>query len=161
MRRSCIPSHISRWSRDTCTGGTNARVNTGGNYSRVVLYANYARSLNYQYALVKSPDSVGVTLMFDTGTGNIQRLIDVSKLAAHLGHDQCTALMALHAFSGCDSTSVFRWIGKLKPMKTLQHLPKYIPTIKWLGDTWDIPDDDMDDLESFTCAMAEHRKSPR
>ena len=133
--------------------------------SRVVLYANYARSQNYQYARVKSPDSdvffillhyastVGVTVMFDTGTGNKQRLIDVSKIAAKLGHDQCTAFMALHAYSGCDSTSAFRWIGKLKPLKTLQRLPKYIPTLKRLGDTWDVPDEDIGELESFTCAI--------
>jgi len=36
--------------------------------------------------------------MFDTGTGNKQRLINVSKLAAQLDHNHCTALMGLHAF---------------------------------------------------------------
>ena len=32
-------------------------------------------------------------------------------------------------------------------------LRKYIPTLKRLGDTWDITDDDMDDVESVTCAI--------
>ena len=99
--------------------------------SRVILYVNYARSKNYRYVRMKSPDSdlffillhyavpLGdLTILFDTGTGNKQRLIDVSKLAVSLGQDKCTALMSLHAFSGCDSTSAFRGIGKLKLVKT-------------------------------------------
>jgi len=57
--------------------------------------------------------------LFGTGTGNKQMLINVSKLAEDFGQEKSTAIMALHAFSGCDTTSAFRGIGKVKPLKIL------------------------------------------
>lgn len=134
--------------------------------SRVILYVNYARSQRYDFVRVKSPDSDvffillhyaasvdGITILFDTGTGNKQRLINVSKIAADFGQEKSTALMALHAYSGCDSTSAFRGIGKIKPVKTLLRLPQYIPILNKLGDTWDLPEELNNQLDSFTCAM--------
>ena len=42
------------------------------------------------------------------------RYIDLTAIAEHLGSDVCTALPALHAFSGCDSTSAFSgWEKKI------------------------------------------------
>ncbi len=37
------------------------------------------------------------------------------------------------------------------PTKVRSH--QLVPTLKRLGDTWDVPDNDLDDLESFTCAI--------
>ena len=51
-------------------------------------------------------------VLFDTGSGNKQQLINVTTLSAELGQDLCTALMSLHAFSGCDMTSAFRGVGE-------------------------------------------------
>lgn len=134
--------------------------------SRIILYLNYARDKEYKFVRVKSPDSdiffillhyVGssseTVILFDTGTGNKQRLINVSQLAGDLGQDMCTSLMALHAYSGCDSTSAFRGIGKVKPVKCLLRLQEYVPTLSSLGDSWDVPDDVIEQLESFTCAL--------
>ena len=134
--------------------------------SRVILYVNYARSQRYDFVRVKSPDSDvffillhyaasvdGITILFDTGTGNKQRLINVSKITADFGQEKSTALIALNAYSGCDSTSAFRGIGKIKPVKTLLRLPQYIPILNKLGDTWDLPEELNNQLDCFTCAM--------
>ena len=67
--------------------------------------------------------------------------------------EYCTALMALHAFTGCDSTSAFKGVGKIKPIKTMQKMPKYQPLLAKLGDSWEVSEDLVKDLEEFTCAM--------
>uniref|UniRef100_UPI00358E53D5 uncharacterized protein n=3 Tax=Myxine glutinosa TaxID=7769 RepID=UPI00358E53D5 len=134
--------------------------------SRIILYCEYAQSKNFNYVRVKSPDTdvffillhyahrlADITVLFDTGTGNKKKLINISELAHNYSHEYCTALMALHAFCGCDTTSAFRGIGKVKPMKTLLKIPRYVPVLAQLGDTWDIPSQLLDDLEAFTCAI--------
>jgi hypothetical protein len=60
----------------------------------------------------------GVTILFDTGTGNKKRLIDITKLAQQYQQELCTALLGMHAFTHCDTTSAFKEIGKVKPIKT-------------------------------------------
>ncbi|KAG1714581.1 hypothetical protein GQR58_001013 [Nymphon striatum] len=37
----------------------------------------------------------------------------------------CAALLGLHAFTRCDTTSAFKGIGKVKPLKLLQQKPRY------------------------------------
>lgn len=80
-------------------------------------------------------------------------MFDVSKIAEEYGQQKCTSLMYLHAFIGCDSTSAFRGIGKLKPIKTLPRQEKYIPALQKIGDTWNIPDTLFDELESYTYSV--------
>ena len=134
--------------------------------SQIILYCEYARSQKYSHIRVKSPDSdifvilmhyaatmTDVTILFDTGTGNKKRLIDVTEIARGYSTQHSTAIMALHVFSGCDSTSAFKGLGKVKPLKTLSRLPKFVPVLARLGDTWEVPDDLMDDLDEFTCAL--------
>ena len=50
----------------------------------------------------------GVTILFDTGTGNNKRLIDITKLAQQYQQELCTSLLGLHAFTRCDTTSAFK-----------------------------------------------------
>jgi hypothetical protein len=134
--------------------------------TRIILYCEYAQSQNYEYVRVKSPDTdvffillhyarrlADITVLFDTGTGNKKRLINVSELAQNYSEEYCTALMALHAFCGCDSTSAFRGIGKVKPMKTLLKMPQYVSVLAQLGERWDITSQLEDDLDAFTCAI--------
>jgi hypothetical protein len=63
-----------------------------------------------------------VPILFDTGTGNKKKLIDITKLAQQYQQELCTALLGLHAFTRCDTTSAFKGIGKVKPIKTLQKI---------------------------------------
>ena len=98
--------------------------------TRVIMYCKYAEQQGYEYARVRTPDSdiffliilhfvltFTITILFDTVTGNNKQLINVTELANGLTQEYCTALLALHAFTHCDTTSAFRGKGKVKPMK--------------------------------------------
>lgn len=131
--------------------------------SRVVLYCKYASDNGYSYVRVKSPDSdifwihharkFDITILFDTGHGNKKRLLNITALAHHYSEQMCEALLALHAFSGCDTVSSFKGIGKVKPLKLLLKSPLYCETLKKLGNEWEISEDLVHELEKFTCAM--------
>lgn len=134
--------------------------------SRVALYCAYAERNGYRFVRVKSPDSdifyillhfalqlKEVVILFDTGKGNKQRLINVTDIAKAYGQQHCTAFLALHAYTGCDTTSAFKGIGKIKPIKVLQKNPRFVETIARLGDTWAIAEEVKADIEIFTCAM--------
>ena len=94
-----------------------------------------------------------ITILFDTGTGNKKKLINITELAQGYTPEHCTALLALHAFSGCDCTSAFRGLGKVKPIKTLLKTPRYVRLLSKLGDSWDVSDDLIEGLDAFTCAI--------
>ena len=134
--------------------------------SRVILYSKYGQDQGYKYIRVKSPDTDiffillnfalqldGVTVLFDTGKGNKKRLIDISDLARGLTQLFCSALLSLHAYTGCDSTSAFKGKGKVKALKVLQQKPAFVHALAQLGDTWDVQEQVIDDLESFTCCV--------
>jgi hypothetical protein len=67
-------------------------------------------------------------LFMDAGVGNHRRMIPVSDLAAVHGQQFCEALLGLHAFSGCDSTSSFVRKGKITVLKTLRQHPHFQAT---------------------------------
>lgn len=134
--------------------------------TRVILYCNYAKEQGFKFARVKTPDTDifficlhyalsldGITLLLDTGTGNRRRLIDVSEMARSFEQEFSTALMCLHAFTRCDTTSAFRGIGKVKPLKILQRLSRFRPILAQLGETWKVSTELELGLEEFTCNM--------
>jgi len=94
-----------------------------------------------------------VVILFDTGTGNKQRLINITELAEGYTQNHCTALMCLHAYTRCDTTSAFKGVGKVRPLKTLQKTPKFAAVLSRLGEEWNINEDLINDLEDFTCAI--------
>ena len=80
---------------------------------------------------VRSPDSdiffillyyasdFGIRILFDTGTGNNRRLLDITKLSKDFTPVYCTAILAMHAFTRCDTTNAFKGVGKVKPIQLL------------------------------------------
>ena len=133
--------------------------------SRVVLYCKYAHDQGSEHVRVRSPDTdiffillhhaktLPCTIYFDTGTGNNKRLVNITELVAHYTQEYCTALTAVHAFSHCDTTSAFKGIGKIKPVKILQKHPRFQRVLAGLGEEWTVSDEMIDDLEIFTCAI--------
>ena len=121
--------------------------------TRVVLYAKYGSKNGYKSIRIRSPDSdiffillhfaseLEVNILFDTGKGNSRRLIGLSDLGKELGQTMSTALMTLHTFTGCDSTSSFKGIGKVKPIKILKKQLKFQETFVLIGDSGDIKAD--------------------
>ena len=114
---------------------------------------------------MKSPDSdiffillhyanyKNITILFDTGTGNKKRLINISELAQSLTPLYCSALLSLHVFTGCDTTSAFKGHGKLKPLKILENNDEYKKAFSEIGIEWTLTQITKDKLEAFTCAI--------
>ena len=50
------------------------------------------------------------------GSKSSVRLVEITKLAAALSRDVCTALLGLHPCTGCDTISAFAGQGKLKAL---------------------------------------------
>ena len=134
--------------------------------TRIVLYCKYAESKRYEYCRVKSPDTdvffillhharnlTGITVLFDTGTGNNRRLLNITELANANTPAYCTSLLVIHAYSGCDTTSAFKGLGKVKPIKVLQGNLKYSESLSTLGDSWDVSDELVQEFDAFTCAL--------
>jgi hypothetical protein len=82
-----------------------------------------------------------VTILFDTGTGNKKSLINITKLAQQYQQELCTALLGLHAFTRCNTTSTYKGIGKVKPIKKLQKSPQFQSALAQIGDSWQISKD--------------------
>ena len=80
-------------------------------------------------------------------------MINITDLAKANSPDYCTSLMALHAYSGCDTTSAFKGIGKVKPIKILEKTLKYKTTLSRLGEEWHVTSDVVKELDSFTGAL--------
>jgi len=94
-----------------------------------------------------------VTVLFDTGTGNKKRLINMTAMAKEIPKLHAEALLALHAYCGCDTTSAFKGIGHLKPLKILKKCAKFEQPLSMLGNCWDVSQELMEQLDAFTCAL--------
>lgn len=134
--------------------------------TRVVLYIIYAKNKGYKTVQVRTPDSdiffiilhymdmfEGVTVLFDTGSGNNRRIFNMTELSSDYTPEYRTALLGLHAFCGCDTTSAFKGKGHVGPLKTMEKKPRYVVTFAQLGNSWEVSDETMKSLEAFTCAM--------
>ena len=114
--------------------------------SRVVLYCQYSAQYAYDYMLVRSPGSdtfwillyharsINLTTLFDTGHRYKKRLINIKQLSHHYSEDMCNALIGLRTFTGCDSASSFKGIGKIKSLKTLLKSPTHCEALKILSE---------------------------
>ena len=137
--------------------------------TRIMLYIQYAQDTGRSYARVRANDSdiffillhyakqLTITVILDTGT----RLINISDITEEFTQEWCTALLGLHAYTGCDSTSAFKGRGKIKPLKALQGAPKFVPVLAKLGDEWEVSDESLDGLEEFCCLLYGHKRVKR
>ena len=67
--------------------------------------------------MLKYAQDIGPVVLFDTETGNKQRLLNVKQIIEVKGSDVCLALPALHCFTGCETIGVFVRTGKIIPLK--------------------------------------------
>ena len=65
----------------------------------------------------------------------------------------CSALLAMHAFNGYDSTSAFKGCGKLRPLQILEKDTDYKKVFSEIGKEWSLTQEDRDTLEAFICAI--------
>ena len=109
-------------------------------------YRRNAADMGYKVAHIKSPDSdiffillyhssyLNIEVLFESGTGNRKRLLNISELNKKLGHRVCSSFLSLHALTGCDTTSSLKGIGKIKPIKILEKYPMFHETREKIGE---------------------------
>ena len=131
--------------------------------TRIILHCNDADANlpESSVILVTSPDTdvfilllrfvrhIKQTVLFDTGTGDKRRLVNVQAVAKDLGDEINLALVALYPFKGCDTTSAFVRRGKAKPLTLLKKHPEFLPAFHAPGSRVDIKDRVYKDLEKF------------
>ena len=89
---------------------------------RLLLHAKNAADEGHSKIIIKSSDvdvemllihhakEISVSLYILSGTKSRMRYTDISQIVENLGDNICSALIGLHAFTGCDSVSAF--VGK-------------------------------------------------
>ena len=90
------------------------------------------------------------------GQGNL-RYVNVTKIADSIGHEMCTALPGLHAFTGCDYTSAFVRKGKIRPYEIVKQSVKFQKAFASLSQ--DVPSVEVINvLQDYVCVLYEARK---
>ena len=78
-------------------------------------------------------------IMLRRGKGNKIRLIDINRLASVLGKDVCSALIGLHAWTGCDTVSSFAGQGKV--LGLMRNIDKFKLAFGDLGREWRVTEE--------------------
>ena len=91
-------------------------------------------------------------IWFKTGTQRNMRYIPPHTIAKNLGPNLCRLILPFHAFTGCDSTSCFKWKGKKKRLELLKK-DKSFALMEELGNNADFPDTLTEVCTSFACRL--------
>ena len=92
-------------------------------------------------------------LIFDTGSGDKRRQINIHDVIKKHNKDFCQALLGMHAFTGCDSTSSFLRKGKMRPYKLLKSSSDWWSIFQEIGASLDISSQLLSSLERFVCSL--------
>ena len=86
--------------------------------------------------------------------------MDVIGYASGLSIQRFSALLGLHAFTRCDTTSCFKEIGKVKPIKLLDKNDHFELPLSQIGRTFSVSPDLEVEIEEFVCLFysRKHRK---
>lgn len=135
--------------------------------TRIILHCSYISNTEaIKRIIIKSPDTdflhlvlslkfadkINKTLIFDTGTRNNRRQIDMSSLASSMPSCLREAILGLRTFRS-DTTSYFAGKGKVKPLKTLKKDQSLTDIFARLGTTQEICTADQSKWEAFVCAL--------
>lgn len=129
-----------------------------------MLHARHAAEHGASSVVIRSPDTdvaivactvapkIPCQILFRTGTRQRVRFIDLSATSRILGRVSY-ALVGLHAFTGCDSTSAFAGRGKRRGYKLVKENHSYCEAMAMLGETFDPVDSLVTECEKFVCAL--------
>ena len=133
--------------------------------TRILLHAKHASDQGYTSVIVVSEDTdvfvlliafakeIPASLYQKRGTSTRVRYMDIRKLRAVLGDKLSQALIAFHAFTGCDTVSAFAGRGKTGPLKQLKKDEVAIDAFVQLGTSWNVNQSLTSKLQEFTCRM--------
>ena len=129
--------------------------------TKMFLAASYASSRGSNSVTIQTVDSdvailgcyfapsIGTELYVNIGTGKYERLLNVSQ--AQFEGKLSRALPRLHAFSGCDSTSAFHSIGKVKWLNLVLSNEIFRDALALLGEDLSIQDTIFEAIEQLVC----------
>ena len=129
--------------------------------TKIFLCAKFAASLGFESASIITVDSdvailsmyyqhrLDVKLFLRIGTGSKEKIFDIQ--TNDLSIDAVDALPVVHALSGCDSTSSFSGIGKVKFFKTVCKDKRYYNAASVLGESDTINGTVVETLEELFC----------
>ena len=133
--------------------------------TRLLLHAKYASTPETRI-VIHSPDTDVLVLSaahfdrlgskelwFRTGVKDRLRLIPVHKVSQALGPKMCDALPALHALTGCDSTSSLAGIGKKKAWDVLRRNHVHQVSLNLFGQTQGLDATTAAKCEQFVCDL--------
>ncbi|XP_028415026.1 uncharacterized protein LOC114538109 [Dendronephthya gigantea] len=132
--------------------------------TRMFVHAHHAAE-SVDTVVIKSPDTdvfviaiasqptIDAKLIFDTGTGNNQRRIDINEVAAYFGTLWCKAIIGFHIFTGSDSTSAFFGKGKVRAFKVARNSVEFSEAFATLGEDVNIPENLGKILEKYVCYL--------
>ena len=121
----------------------------------------FAASLGFESASIINVDSdvailsiyyqhrLDVKLFLRMGTGSKEKIFDIQ--TNNLSIDVVDALPTVHALSGCDSTSLFSGIEKVKFFKTVCKDERYYNAASIPGESDNIKDTVVEILEELFC----------
>lgn len=81
------------------------------------------------------------------------RIIDLQKVTAALGYKLCVALIGLHVFTGCDTTSAFYGKGKKRALDIASKNDHFLDAFCQLGSSFTLTHSTVAMLESFVCKL--------
>ncbi|XP_065188521.1 uncharacterized protein LOC135819273 [Sycon ciliatum] len=133
--------------------------------TRLILHAADAVQQGFPDVVIRSPDtdvaviaigsasSIPGRLIFQTGTQQRRRFIDLTQLSQKLGPLVSSAIVGLHALTGCDSVSSFSGKGKTAPLKLLLSSTRMAEALATLGVNATSDDQLLSECEWFACAL--------
>lgn len=83
-------------------------------------------------------ERIQCNLYVEIGTKKKKRILAIAKIHASLGEGMSNAMPALHAVSGCDSTSAFFGVGKQKAYKIVKSSNRFQEALARMGDDFDL-----------------------
>lgn len=64
-------------------------------------------------------NKIGACMFIKSGTCTQTKVIDITKVAAILGSEECKGVLGMHTFTGCDTVSAFPRRRKDQALKLL------------------------------------------
>ena len=139
--------------------------------TRMLFHASHAAKQGFKTVAIRSSDTdvavlacgfshrIPATALFHTGSKHRVRYINMTKMGQCLESPVCSALIGLHAFTGCDTTSAFSGRGKKSGYNIVTKdsalKQRAIDVVGLWGQDFFLASAVCQELEAFTCWLYE------
>ena len=131
--------------------------------TKMFLCSQYAAHLGFDSVKIITVDSdvailalyfqtqLEVSIYLEMGTGSRTKIFNIASNT--IPDTVKKALPALHALSGCDSTSCFNGLGKVKCLKVMQSDERFLDAASLVGEDKNLSSTVKEVLEEFVCKL--------